>query len=115
MLRLTELKLPLDHTAPELETAICDRLDIDPASLIRYTVHKRGNDARRKSAIKLVYALDVTVVDEPAVLARHLDDHHVRPTPDTSYRFPVMAPAGWDGPRPVVIGAGPCGLLRLFG
>ena len=70
MLRLTELKLPLDHTAAELEAAIAERLEIEPAALLRYSVAKRGNDARRKSAIKLVYALDVTVVDEPAVLAR---------------------------------------------
>ena len=114
MLRLTELKLPLDHTGPDLEAAICARLDIDPASLIRYTVAKRGNDARRKSAIKLVYALDVTVADEAAVLARHGTDNQLRPAPDTAYRFPVMAPPGWTGTRPVVIGAGPCGLLAAL-
>ena len=114
MLRLNELKLPLDHTAPDLEAAICARLDIEPADLIRFSVAKRGNDARRKSAIKLVYALDVTVADEAAVLARHSGDSQLRPAPDTSYRFPVMAPAGWAGPRPVVIGAGPCGLLAAL-
>ncbi len=114
MLRLNELKLPLDHTAPDLEAAICARLDIEPADLIRFSVAKRGNDARRKSAIKLVYALDVTVADEAAVLARHSGDSQLRPAPDTSYRFPVMAPPGWAGPRPVVIGAGPCGLLAAL-
>jgi len=114
MLRLTELKLPLDHTGPDLEDAICARLDIDPASLIRYTIAKRGNDARRKSAIKLVYALDVTVADEAAVLARHGTDNQLRLAPDTAYRFPVMAPPGWAGTRPVVIGAGPCGLLAAL-
>jgi len=114
MLRLTELKLPLDHTAPDLEAAICARLDIEPADLIRYSVAKRGNDARRKAAIKLVYALDVTVAGEAAVLARHAGDTQLRPAPDTSYRFPVIAPAGWAGPRPVVIGAGPCGLLAAL-
>lgn len=114
MLRLTELKLPLDHTTAELETAIAERLEIEPAELLRYSVAKRGNDARRKSAIKLVYAIDASVTDEAAVLARHAGDAHVRPSPDTSYRFPVMAPEGWQGPRPVVIGAGPCGLLAAL-
>ncbi|EGD58444.1 FAD dependent oxidoreductase [Novosphingobium nitrogenifigens DSM 19370] len=111
MLRLTELKLPLDHSADDLEAAICDRLGIERPGLVRYSIAKRGNDARRKSAIQLVYAIDVTLSDEEAVAARHVGDKDVRPTPDTAYRFPVMAPAGWDGPRPVVIGAGPCGLL----
>jgi uncharacterized FAD-dependent dehydrogenase len=114
MLRLTELKLPLDHEPAALEAAIAERLEIEPADLVRYSVVKRGNDARRKSAIKLVYALDVTVTDEAAVLARHAGDTQVRPAPDTAYRFPVMAPAGWQGPRPVVIGAGPCGLLAAL-
>ncbi|WP_421847428.1 NAD(P)/FAD-dependent oxidoreductase [Novosphingobium sp.] len=114
MLRLTELKLPLDHTTAELEAAIAERLEIEPAALLRYSVAKRGNDARRKSAIKLVYAIDASVADEPAVLARHAGDTQVRPSPDTAYRFPIMAPAGWDGPRPVVIGAGPCGLLAAL-
>ncbi|KPF88898.1 NAD(P)/FAD-dependent oxidoreductase [Novosphingobium sp. AAP93] len=114
MLRLTELKLPLDHTTAELEAAIAERLEIEPAELLHYSVAKRGNDARRKSAIKLVYAIDASVTDEAAVLARHAGDAHVRPSPDTSYRFPVMAPEGWQGPRPVVIGAGPCGLLAAL-
>jgi len=114
MLRLNELKLPLDHSATDLEAAICARLDIAPAALIRYSVAKRGNDARRKSSIQLVYALDVTVADEPDVLTRHPADPQVRPAPDTAYRFPVMAPPGWAGQRPIVIGAGPCGLLAAL-
>ncbi|MFM5906901.1 MAG: NAD(P)/FAD-dependent oxidoreductase, partial [Novosphingobium sp.] len=52
--------------------------------------------------------------DEARVLAAHAGDSHVRPSPDTSYRFPVQAPQGWAGERPVVIGAGPCGLLAAL-
>lgn len=114
MLRLTDLALPLDHAPADLEAAVCARLAIAPEQLERVTVVRRGNDARRKNAIKLIYALDVTVTDEAAVLARFAGDQHVRETPDTSYRFPVRAPAGWDGTRPVVIGAGPCGLLAAL-
>src|SRR5687767_9887128 len=114
MLRLTELRLPLDHPPEALPEAICDRLGIVPADLDRYTVARRGNDARKKSAIKLVYSVDVTVKDEAAVLARFVGDPNVRTTPDTSYRFPVKAPADYAGLRPVVIGAGPCGLLAAL-
>ncbi|MFT4057298.1 MAG: NAD(P)/FAD-dependent oxidoreductase [Novosphingobium sp.] len=114
MLRLTDIALPLDHTPADLDAAVVQRLAIAPADLERVTVFRRGNDARRKNAIKLVYALDVTVKDEAEVLARFADDQHVRPTPDISYKFPVRAPEGWEGPRPVVIGAGPCGLLAAL-
>ena len=114
MLRLTDLALPLDHTPADLEQAVCERLGIAPGDLERLTVARRGNDARRKEAIKLVYSLDVIVRDEAEVLARFADDPHVRPTPDTSYKFVTRAPDGYDGPRPVVIGAGPCGLLAAL-
>jgi uncharacterized FAD-dependent dehydrogenase len=114
MIRLTDLTLPLDHPLEALEAAVCARLGITAEELQRVTVVRRGNDARKKHAIKLVYSLDVQVADEAAVLARFADDQHVRPTPDTSYKFPTRAPEGWDGQRPVVIGAGPCGLLAAL-
>jgi len=113
MLRLNELKLPIDHTPADLEAAICGRLAIEAGDLIHYSIAKRGNDARRKSAIQLVYALDLTVANEAGVLARMAGDQ-LRLAPDTAYRFPVMAPAAWSGPRPVVIGAGPCGLMAAL-
>ncbi|SFG14854.1 hypothetical protein SAMN05518801_108103 [Novosphingobium sp. CF614] len=114
MLRLTDLALPLDHTPADLERAVCERLGIAAGDLHRLAVARRGNDARRKSAIKLVYSLDVLVRDEADVLARFAGDPHVRSTPDTSYKFVTRAPEGYEGPRPVVIGAGPCGLLAAL-
>ncbi|MBS0255027.1 MAG: NAD(P)/FAD-dependent oxidoreductase [Proteobacteria bacterium] len=114
MLRLSDLALPLDHSPAELEAAICARLGIAADQLLRFSVARRGNDARNQRAIKLVYAVDVVLADEAAVLAAHAGDSHVRPTPDTSYKFVTRAPAGWSGPRPVVIGAGPCGLLAAL-
>lgn len=114
MLRLTDLTLPLDHEPDALPAAICRRLGIAPDELERYAVARRGNDARKKSAIKLVYAVDVVVRDEAAVLTRHAGDPHVRPAPDTTYRFVAKAAAGYSGPRPVVIGTGPCGILAAL-
>ncbi len=114
MIRLTDLLLALDHPAEALAQAICARLEIPPAELESFAIVRRGNDARKKHSIKLVYSLDVTVADEAAVLARFADDPHVRPTPDTSYRFVTRAAEDYSGPRPVVIGAGPCGLLAAL-
>lgn len=111
MLRLSGLKLPLDHPADAMPAAICARLAIPPADLIAHQVARRGHDARKRSAIQLVYTVDIEVRDEAAVLARFAGDPEVRPRPDTAYRAPVQAPPGWSGRRPVVIGAGPCGLF----
>ncbi len=106
MLRLTDLILPLDHTEYDLRAAIVAQLGVRNADLLFWTVFRRGYDARKPHAIKLVYTLDVTVRDESAVrLGRH-----VSPAPDTTYKAPHRAP-GELVERPVVIGAGPCGLL----
>ncbi|OJU13972.1 MAG: hypothetical protein BGN86_09590 [Caulobacterales bacterium 68-7] len=109
MLRVSELKLPLDHAPEALPAAILARLGIAEGDLVSWAVWKRAHDARKKSAILKVYIVDVEVKDEAAVLKRLADDPHVRPTPDTAYRHVATAPPG--RPRPVVIGAGPCGLF----
>ena len=109
MLRLSDLKLPLDHPAEALPAAIVERLGIASADLLSFSVARRANDARRKSAILMVYSVDVELTDEAAILTRFEGDTHVRPTPDTGYRFVAHARPGT--PRPVVIGAGPCGLF----
>jgi uncharacterized FAD-dependent dehydrogenase len=111
MLRLSGLYLPLDHSPEAMPEAIAARLGIAPAELRSHKVYRRGNDARRRNAIQLVYTVDVELTDEAAVLERLAGDKDLRPTPDMAYQFVAQAPAGWSGLRPVVIGAGPCGLF----
>ncbi|MDP2881368.1 MAG: NAD(P)/FAD-dependent oxidoreductase [Azonexus sp.] len=110
MLRLTELKLPLDHAREALRPALCQRLGIADGELIDFTIFRRSYDARKKSAITLIYTLDFNVRDEPALLRKLADDRNVGPRPDTNYKFVAQAPADLKT-RPVVIGTGPCGLL----
>ena len=111
MLRLSELKLPLGHPPEAMVPALLQRLGLKPEDLLDHAVARRAHDARRKAAILMVYSVDVTVRDEAEVLARFAGDPHVRVRPDTDYRLITHAPEGFSGPRPVVIGAGPCGLF----
>ena len=113
MLRITELKLGLDHSDAELRAAVARRLEVDDSALSQVSVARRGHDARRRSEISLIYTVDAAVADEPAVLRRHQGDRGVGPRPDTTYRFVGRAPEGLPL-RPVVIGAGPCGLLAAL-
>ncbi|QNK03015.1 NAD(P)/FAD-dependent oxidoreductase [Dyella telluris] len=110
MIRLTDIKLPLDHAEGALEAAIRAKLGLGKDGLRSFTVFRRGYDARKRGAIALIYTLDVEVADEAAMLGRHADDKHVQPTPDTSYHFVAQAPEDL-GQRPIVIGFGPCGLF----
>jgi uncharacterized FAD-dependent dehydrogenase len=109
MLRLTELKLPLDHPTDALRDAVLARLGVAPEDLLSLTIARRGYDARRRSAINLVYAVDIELRDEGAVLTRHPG---LRSTPDTRYRFPTRGEP--PAKRPVVIGTGPCGLMAAL-
>ena len=117
MLRLTELKLPLDHGEGAIEAAVRDRLSLREGDLLSLSVVRRGWDARRKSAIELVYSVDLRLRDEGAVLRRAGRDKALArtlgPAPDTRWRPPVQAPATLAD-RPVVIGAGPCGLMATL-
>ena len=110
MLRLTEIKLPLDHTAADLQTAICKKLRIAPADLISYNIFKRSYDARRKGAVTFVYILDIATAKEKQLLQRFQKDAQVIPTPDTTYVY-VAKSVSCPEPRPIVIGTGPCGMF----
>ena len=117
MLRINELRLPLNHAEAELRPAVVQRLGIEDSALKSFTVFKRSYDARKKSAMLLIYTVDCELEDEAAVLASHLGDHQIKPTPDTSYKFVGHAPADFhagERPRPVVIGFGPCGIFAAL-
>ena len=119
MLRLTDIRLPLDHQPEALAQAVRARLKLGPATEFTVHVARRGFDARKRSAIMLVYSLDVELPgaaggavagSTAAVLAEFSGDPHVRAVPDTAYQ-PVARANGSGFKRPVVIGCGPCGLF----
>ncbi|MFN6263406.1 MAG: NAD(P)/FAD-dependent oxidoreductase [Chromatiaceae bacterium] len=110
MIRINELKLPLNHSEADLPAAICARLKLQPEQLLQFTVFKRGVDARKKSDIQLTYTLDIDTDHNARVLAAFSKDEQIRPAPDTSYKFVAKAPESLTE-RPIVIGLGPCGLF----
>ena len=113
MLRLTEIKLPLDHAPDAIRAAALKRLKIDDGELLSCAIFRRGYDARKRADIHLVYSLDVELRNEAAVLKKMRGDPKVSIAPDTSYQFVAKAPAELVL-RPVVIGLGPCGLFAAL-
>jgi uncharacterized FAD-dependent dehydrogenase len=112
MIRLTNVKLPLDHAPDAIRAAAAMRLGVADALLRDVRVFRRGVDARRRSAIYLIYTLDAVVDGEAELLRRLAGREDVRPAPDMGYRLPGRAPEGCK--RPIVIGAGPCGLFAAL-
>ena len=113
MIRITELRLAIDHAPEALEAAIVRFLKISPKDVISFEVFKRSYDARKNVALAFIYTVDVSVKDEAQVLTRFAGSVHVRPSPDTRYRFIAKAPQKLEH-RPVVIGFGPCGIFAAL-
>ncbi|AHI24313.1 FAD-dependent oxidoreductase [Komagataeibacter xylinus] len=118
MIRLTELRLPIDHDDAALAQAVADRLGVPVTDITDMRIFRRGHDARRRHRIVLVYTVDCTVRDEARILAAHDGARDIMSAPDTAYHFvvddgPAMARAA-GFVRPVVIGAGPCGLMAAL-
>ena len=115
MIRLTELKLPLDHAETALPALAAQTLGLDASALQTVHIHKRSFDARKADLLK-VYIVDVTLADagqESALLAKFAGNPHILPTPDMAYRAVGQAPAGLPL-RPVVVGFGPCGMFAAL-
>ena len=118
MLRITNLRLPLNHDPQAFDRAVRQRLGLkDAQQLLSTTIFRRAYDARKKAAIELIYTLDCELKD-PATEARLLasNDSDLRPSPDTRYRLIASAPIDFalTHPRPVVVGFGPCGLFAAL-
>jgi uncharacterized FAD-dependent dehydrogenase len=119
MLRLTEIKLPLEHTETDLAAAIVDKLEISAEQLQGFSVFKRSYDARQQDNILLIYHLDVQLAAEleTQLLEKFVRQSFCRISPDTSYQFVALADADFpnsEQQRPLVIGFGPCGILAAL-
>ncbi|MDP1889027.1 NAD(P)/FAD-dependent oxidoreductase [Polaromonas sp.] len=115
MLRLTELKLPLDHAEDALPALIAHKLGIAPAELLRHSIYKRSYDARKQKLL-LVYIADVELASaelEARLLEKFKDNPHIRPAPDQSYHLVTRVDSA-PAVRPVVVGFGPCGIFAAL-
>jgi len=119
MLRITEIKLPVEnaqsltHQADEIKAALVKRLEIPESDLVHFSIFKRGVDARKSHAILYVYSLDVEVKNEAKILAKFRKDPHIKPSPDTEYKF-VAQNTSPEKSRPVIVGFGPAGIFAAL-
>jgi hypothetical protein len=112
MLRLSEIKLALDHDRGALERAVSARLGIRPEELVEFRIFRQAVDARKKGAIRLVYTVDTAVQNEGRFLRRR-KTAAVAAAPDLSYRLVAPGREKLSGP-PLVVGSGPAGLFAAL-
>jgi uncharacterized FAD-dependent dehydrogenase len=111
MIRIHQLRLPLDHPPEALPQAAADRLRVAVAEIRRLAVFRRSHDVRH--APVFIYSVDVDVSDEARLLEKFVDDGQIAPTPDMAYRLVARAPPG-PVARPLIVGFGPAGIFAAL-
>ena len=115
MIRLTELKLPLDHTPEDLSALVHTTLGVAASDIAQWKIFKRSYDAR-KVTLLVVYIVDVALHSadaEAASLSKYAANQHIFAAPDMGYQRVAQACSHLTH-RPVVVGFGPCGIFAAL-
>ncbi len=115
MLRVSEIRLPLDHAEGAIEQAAATRLGVPLAHITQLNVFKRSIDARKRP-LQVVYIADLklpSAAAEQEALARTGDAQHCTRAPDMAYPLLGLADSA-PAVRPVVVGFGPCGIFAAL-
>ena len=109
MIKITNLRLPFDHTDQVLIAEAADTLKIPQEDISDLKILKRSLDARKGKAIRRVYSLLLVVSDEEGVLSKLRSNPRVEKAPDYSYPAPSLIKKHQH--KPVIVGTGPAGLF----
>ena len=109
MIRITQLKMKLNHTEEELKDVI--RKSLKTNGDFTYKIVKQSIDAR-KDEVKYIYTIDVNISDEKRILKK-INNKNIMSTKTEKYVFPVSGTAKMKY-RPIVVGSGPAGLFCAY-
>lgn len=115
MIRINQIKLPIEHTDMQLRKKVCKALHISDEQLLAISIAKRSIDARKKPDLQYVYSIDASVASETSVLKK-VNDNNIMSTSDKTYILPDANPENFLTPdhTPVIVGAGPAGLFCAY-
>ncbi len=102
MLRISNIKMPIDHQEQDVINKVCKHLRVKEAHIIEYSIFKKSLDSRKKNNIHYIYSIDVKVQDE----SRYVKIPNVKIVEPVEYQVPRVK----SELRPVVVGSGPAGL-----
>lgn len=108
MIRITQLKLPINHTPEDLREKISRTLRCGKLPF-QYKITRQSLDARHKNDKKFVYTVDVTFEDEKKI-SRRVYNNNIMSISEKPYHFPEPGTEPLHH-RPVIIGSGPAGIF----
>ena len=108
MIRVSELKLPLDYTEDDVKTAAAKFMKIRPADIRSVSLFRRSIDSRRKDNVHFVLTVDCDVQTNEQKILKRCDKRRVRKSEFYHYQ-PVECRRKSEF-RPVIVGFGPAGM-----
>ena len=111
MIRITQLKLSINHTPGELNQKIRKELRLKNEGFT-YEIVKQSLDCRHKEDKKFVYTVDVSLQDinQENKILRKVHDNNIMSTKKKEYIFPSPGEEELKYP-PVIVGSGPAGIF----
>ncbi len=107
MLRIQQIKLPIDHNEDELKAKIASALKISEDKIESVEIFRKSIDARKKDNIMFIYTVDIETKEEVKIPKKNTNISVVEPF---IYDAQVTGEKELKN-RPVVIGSGPAGLF----
>ena len=111
MIRITQLKLSINHTPVELSQKIRKELRLKNEGFT-YEIVKQSLDCRHKEDKKFVYTVDVFLQDknQESKIFRRVHNNNIMLTQKKEYTFPSPGEEKLKYP-PVIVGSGPAGIF----
>lgn len=112
MIRINQLKLPVDHGKQDLEKKAAKLLKIPQDKIRKLTIRRQSIDARKKGKLLYIYAVDVQIEGNEVSAVKRAKSPNILNVQEKIYQFPEPEAEAKHLPdRPVIIGFGPAGLF----
>ena len=113
MIRIDNIKLPVEYDETALRGAVCKALRISAKDISEITIFKRSLDARKKDDIHYTFSLLVNLKNEKSFR------YNPSKNKDVSYFTPLEFAPAVSGETvlsdsPVIVGCGPAGLFCAY-
>ncbi len=110
MIRLQNIRMPLDYTEADLYKSAAKKLQISKDTIKSLKVRRRSVDARKRNAVSFLFSLDLEISQEQQLLKRFANDNDVLSVQEVPYTVPACR----NPERPVIVGFGPAGMFAAY-
>ena len=107
MIRLNNIKIPLDFDFSRLEKFCARKFNIEEKNIKSVKLAKKSVDARRKSDVHFIISVDISAKGEGALLKKLKNAVPIEP-------FEYLTPKITAEKSPVIVGFGPAGMFAAL-